>query len=73
VLPEWLLADTIAGGQLVQLLPDWSIPSADVNVVFPASRHLPGRVRAFVDFAITNLPVLLAETSPATAARRRLK
>ena len=73
VLPEWLLADTIAGGQLVQLLPDWSIPSADVNVVFPASRHLPGRVRAFVDFATTNLPVILAETSPATAARRRLK
>jgi len=60
VLPEWLLGDTLSSKKLVRVLPDWSISSADVNVVFPASRHLPERVRVFVDFAIANLPQLIA-------------
>lgn len=67
VLPEWLLGDTLSSKKLVRVLPDWSISSADVNVVFPASRHLPERVRAFVDFAIANLPQLVADKE--TAAR----
>lgn len=62
VLPEWLLGDTLSNKKLVRLLPDWSISSADVNVVFPSSRHLPERVRAFVDFAIVNLPQLVSES-----------
>lgn len=65
VLPEWLLGDTLTSKKLVQVLPDWSISSADVNVVFPANRHLPERVRAFVDFAIANLPQLLADKESA--------
>ncbi len=60
VLPEWLLGDTLSSKKLVRVLPDWNISSAEVNVVFPASRHLPERVRAFVDFAIANLPQLIA-------------
>lgn len=64
VLPEWLLGDTLSSKKLVRVLPDWNISSADVNVVFPASRHLPERVRAFVDFAIANLPGLVETKLP---------
>lgn len=64
VLPEWLLGDTLSSKKLVRVLPDWSISSADVNVVFPASRHLPERVRAFVDFAVKNLPEMVLNMKP---------
>jgi DNA-binding transcriptional LysR family regulator len=65
VLPEWLLGDTLTTKKLMPVLPDWSISSADVNVVFPTSRHLPERVRAFVDFAVANLPRLIADKESA--------
>lgn len=65
VLPEWLLGDTLSSKKLVRVLPDWSISSAEVNVVFPSSRHLPERVRAFVDFAVKNLPEMILKMRPA--------
>jgi DNA-binding transcriptional LysR family regulator len=65
VLPEWLLGDTLTTKKLMPVLPDWSISSADVNVVFPTSRHLPERVRAFVDFAVKNLPEMVLKMKPA--------
>jgi DNA-binding transcriptional LysR family regulator len=62
VLPEWLIREPFATGSLVRLLPDWSIPSVDVHVVFPFG-HAPGRVRRFVDFAVQRLPGLIESRS----------
>lgn len=66
IQPEWLVGNTLASGELIRVLPDWNIPTVDATVVFPASRHLPERVRAFVDFAVKNLPRLAAETKAAS-------
>lgn len=60
VLPEWMLGDTLRSKQLVQVLPEWGISAADVNVVFPTQRHQPERVRTFIDFALARLPQLIA-------------
>ena len=65
IQPEWLVGNTLTSGELVHVLPDWNIPTVDASVVYPASRHLPERVRAFVDFAVKNLPEMVLMMKPA--------
>jgi DNA-binding transcriptional LysR family regulator len=73
IQPEWLVGGALASGQLVRVLPDWDIPTVDATVVYPASRHLPERVRAFVDFAAGELPRLVAELVRMIPAQQRRK
>ncbi|WP_283184623.1 LysR family transcriptional regulator [Pseudomonas svalbardensis] len=55
VLPSWVVKDDIASERLIRLLPDYSLPSQSVNVVFPNSPHLPHKSRAFIDFLLLHL------------------
>lgn len=73
IQPEWLVGSALASGELVRVLPDWDIPTVDATVVFPASRHLPERVRAFVDFSAVELPRLVAELVAMIPAPQRRK
>jgi DNA-binding transcriptional LysR family regulator len=41
--------DDVAAGRLVRLLPDWSLAASDIHAVYPASPHLPQKVRVFID------------------------
>lgn len=52
VLPDWLVRKDLLAGRLVRVLPQWNARELPVNVVYPGQRHLPARVRAFVDFAV---------------------
>ena len=47
--------DLEAGGQLVRVLPDWEPPAIEVSLVYPHSRLLSPRIRAFVDWAVPRL------------------
>lgn len=49
VLPDYVIAGDLAVGRLVQVLPQWSLPSGGIHAVFPAARFRPPKVRAFVD------------------------
>lgn len=49
-IAAYLAGQNIAAGDLVHLLPAWSLPPVPVSVVFPSNRHLLPTVRAFVDF-----------------------
>jgi DNA-binding transcriptional LysR family regulator len=40
----------IAAGRLVRVLPDWRIGSVGIYAMYPHRRHLPAKVRSFVDF-----------------------
>ena len=40
----------IAKGELVQVLLEWTMPEADISIIYPAGRALAPRVRVFVDF-----------------------
>jgi DNA-binding transcriptional LysR family regulator len=42
-------------GELVRLLPEYNQHGASVSLVWPASRHLAPRVRAFIDIAVETL------------------
>lgn len=47
---SWACRNELAGGSLVQLLPDWSTPELPVHAYFPAGRATRLAARAFVDF-----------------------
>lgn len=49
VLPDYAVAEDLAAGRLVEVLPHWRLPSGGIHAVFPAARHRPAKVRAFVD------------------------
>jgi len=36
-------------GELVQVLPDWHLPSVSAWAVFPGRRLMPARTRVFLD------------------------
>ena len=48
--PRWLLADVIAGGELVEVLQDYQPDPQDIYAVYSPGRHLPSKVRCFIDF-----------------------
>lgn len=49
VLPDYAVAEDIASGRLIHVLPEWTLPSGGIYVVFPSARFRPPKVRAFVD------------------------
>ncbi|HZW22525.1 LysR family transcriptional regulator [Noviherbaspirillum sp.] len=50
VLDQYSVQDDLKSGALVRLLPDWSLPRAGIHAVYPPGRHVPPRVRQFIDF-----------------------
>jgi len=47
---EWDVARYLRSGRLVQVLPDYATPAADVYAVYPQRHQGSARVRAFIDF-----------------------
>jgi DNA-binding transcriptional LysR family regulator len=45
----WEVGDDIAAGRLVTVLDDFAAPPIGIHAVFPQRRHLPLRVRLFLD------------------------
>lgn len=49
---EWDVADHLQRGKLVEILPDWRGPDADIHAVFPQRLHLSAKVRVLIDFLV---------------------
>jgi DNA-binding transcriptional LysR family regulator len=47
---EWDIERYLRSGRLVQVLPQYYTPDADINAVYPQRHQASARVRAFVDF-----------------------
>lgn len=56
----WDLHEELAQGRLQALMPGWRGVRADFLAVYPQRRHIPARLRGFVDF----LAAALAERIP---------
>jgi LysR family transcriptional regulator, regulator for bpeEF and oprC len=50
-LPLVIAAEAAASGALLRVLPRWQLPAVPVHAVFPSSRYLTPKVRAFIDLA----------------------
>ena len=54
-LPSYVLSQDIKSGALLPLLTGHEADNRDVYAVYPASRHLSPKVRAFVDYLVATL------------------
>lgn len=50
-VPRCEAEQPLAEGRLVEMLPEWQLESMTMSLVYPYSRHLSARVRAFADWA----------------------
>lgn len=48
-MPQFVIGEAIANGDLVPVMSDVRWHTADVYAVYPAARHVPPRVRRFID------------------------
>jgi DNA-binding transcriptional LysR family regulator len=54
----YIVLDDVVEGRLVPLLKDWELPRLTINIAYPTRRHLPAKVRCFVDFLVEKFEVL---------------
>jgi LysR family transcriptional regulator, transcriptional activator for dmlA len=52
---EWDIERFLKNGRLVQVLPQYATPDADIHAVYPQRHQRAARVRAFVDFMALSL------------------
>lgn len=45
----FLTQEDVAAGRLLRVLPEWSQAESDIHAVFPATPHVPQKVRVFID------------------------
>ena len=50
--PEVLLADDIAAGRLVRILPEHELPSYPMHLVYPSHRNMTPKLKSFVEFVV---------------------
>jgi DNA-binding transcriptional LysR family regulator len=62
VASAWVLGDDLAGGRLVQLLPDWQAAPLPVSLVYPYAAFYPARLRRFVEIVRASVPLWLPGT-----------
>ncbi|MCW8841014.1 MAG: substrate binding domain-containing protein, partial [Gammaproteobacteria bacterium] len=55
VMPTFICHRELTDGRLRQLLPDYHSEPSAAYAIYPSRRHLPLRVRVFIDFLIERL------------------
>lgn len=55
VQPDFLVADDLAAGRLVQVLPEYEAPTLGVFAVYTSRSHLAPKVRSFIDYLVETL------------------
>lgn len=50
LLPAWLVQQDVNEGRLIRLLPDYRFPQQGIYALYPNTRHVPQKVRQFIDF-----------------------
>jgi DNA-binding transcriptional LysR family regulator len=56
VLSRLLIAQHLASGELVHLLPDWHFSCSTIYAALPSRKLVPERTRAFLNFVSQLLP-----------------
>lgn len=59
-LPDYMARPSVAAGELVPLLEDWTLDPMPLYVAYPPHRHVSAKVRVFIDW----IAKLLAQHAP---------
>ncbi len=60
-VPDFVARDALQAGRVVRLLPEWRVAShyqGTAYLLFPASRHMPPKLRALIDHLVAALAPL---------------
>ena len=57
-LPTFIAGDAIRKGEAKIIMDDWRPNPQDISLLYPSSRHLSAKVRAFVDLAVEHFKPL---------------
>ena len=52
IQPMYIIHDDVVAGRLVPVLTEWELARLTINIAYPTRRHLPAKVRCFVDFLV---------------------
>jgi DNA-binding transcriptional LysR family regulator len=55
--PMYIIHEDVIAGRLVPLLTEWELQRLTINIAYPTRRHLPAKVRCFVDFLVEQFAV----------------
>ena len=55
LLPSFIVHRAVEDGQLVPILTDHAFRSVAIHIVYPQTRHVSARARAFIEFARTRI------------------
>jgi DNA-binding transcriptional LysR family regulator len=50
--PMYIIHEDVVAGRLVPVLTEWELQRLTINIAYPTRRHLPAKVRCFVDFLV---------------------
>jgi DNA-binding transcriptional LysR family regulator len=50
IIPNFLCQDALRSGEILRVLPQWKIPPLAITATYLERRHVPRRIRAFLDF-----------------------
>lgn len=72
---SYMVADQLHDGRLMPILDSFTSPAVPVHLVYPQSRIVAPKLRAFIDFAAPRLQTALAQLAiaPQRAATRRAR
>ena len=49
-LPRFIIGQSLEKGELIEILPEYKQQKLEIHVVYPNRRHLPIKVRSFIEF-----------------------
>ena len=52
LLPLFIVGDLLKTNKIKIILPEWKLESPDISLLYPSSKHLSAKVRAFVDMSV---------------------
>ena len=52
---EWDATKYLESGRLIRVLPEFTLPSADLYVYYPSKKNLVARARTFINFLVDQL------------------